>query len=241
MSGEQIIEIVRAYADAPNIRRAERSAAGTMPAGAFQFCEAMRTASSLGWYVYPPKDISLLFDGREVFFFEDDQWFPIKSTNFESSFRDDWAQYAPHSLKELDPPFISELFLPGAIQIWSGYFISSQPGWSVLIRPPVNYNVRTSFVCYEGVVETDRFKPCPLFINLQLIATGREIFISRDRPLFQIQPLLRSSYASGFGELEILELDELDWDGVQNTVRSVNLRDCHRPGNYATSARKRKT
>lgn len=240
-----IVKCYRAYRHAPDIRKAEKSAAGTLPAGAFQFCEAMRTASSFGWYVYPPKDISLVFDGKEIFFHEDGQWFPVKSVNFEQDFRDYWQEAAPEDLSELDPPFLSELFVPGILQIWSGYFIETEKNWSTLIRPPVNYDIRSSFTCFEGLVETDQFRPCPLFINIKLLSTDREIFISKDRPLFQIQPILRSCYTNADAQgMAIDDFDAgdsaFDWDGVGRTLRKTENRDERRPGSYASSRRKRK-
>lgn len=239
-----IVKLHKAYRPAPDIGKADKSAAGTMPAGAFQYCEAMRTASSYGWYVYPPKDLSLVFDGREAFFFEDDQWYPVKSVNFEEEFRRYWQRSAPADLAEFDPPFLSELFVPGILQIWSGYFIETAEDWSVLIRPPVNYDARSSFSYFEGIVETDQFKPCPLFINIRLLATDREIFIPKDRPLFQIQPLLRASYAAADQQslvLAPLDADDppFDWQGARRALRKVEDRHGRRPGTYASSRRKR--
>lgn len=238
------VSVWKAYQDAPDIRRAEKSAAGTLPAAAFQYCEAIRTASSFGWYVYPPKDISLVFDGREVFYHEDDQWFPLKATNFEEDFRSYWRSCAPDELGELDPPFMSELFVPGNIQIWSGYFVSTAPGWSLLVRQPANYGARSSFNIYEGIVETDRFRPWPLFINISLLSTDREIYISKDRPLFQMQPIPQIAYSSEAHQLEQYDSlsahsNTLDWEGVSQTVRNTTNKDARHPGRYSVETRKR--
>ncbi|MEO0542662.1 MAG: DUF6065 family protein [Pseudomonadota bacterium] len=238
------VSVWKAYPGAPNIRRAEKSGAGTLPAGAFQYCEAMRTASSFGWYVYAPKDISLVFDGREVFYYEDGQWFPLKSISFEDEFREQWRSQAPDDLKDYDPPFMSELFVPGAIQIWSGYFVSTSPDWSLLVRQPANYDIRSSFSTFEGLVETDRFRPWPLFINIRLLTTDREIFISKERPLFQMQPIPRQAYQSSAFEMDlnqqlVAEDQSISWDGVRHTVRKIENKETRRPGSYAVDARKR--
>jgi len=240
-----VLRFIKAYPAAPDIRRAEKSAAGTMPAAAFQYCQAMREASAFGWYVYPPKDIHLLFDGKETFFFEEDQWYPVKSTNFEDEeFRTQWEQTAPEDLRELDPPYLSELFVPGSIQIWSGYFVGSRQGWSTLIRPPVNYDTRSAFVCHEGLVETDHFQPCPLFINIKLLTTGREIYIPHFKPLFQVQPIQRACYQDPALKTDVLEIlgtpdEPFDWQGFRGTVRDMAQRDSHRPGGYGAAARRR--
>ncbi|MFN0114793.1 MAG: DUF6065 family protein [Paracoccaceae bacterium] len=237
------VRVWKAYPAAPAIRRAEKSALGTMPASAFQYCEAMRAAASFGWYVYPPKDISLYFDGREPFIFEDGQWFPVKSTNFEDGFRADWRKHAPHDLSEFDPPFITEIPVPGVIQIWSGYFVETAPEWALLFRPPVNFDLRSSYSVFEAVVETDHFRPAPLFINIRLLRTDTEIFLSKDRPLFQIQPLPKSAMSAAAHSLEVTEglSDEtgLDWAGVGRTLRKSTERADRWPGRYAVDVRKR--
>ena len=233
----------KCYADAPAIVRADRSALGTMPAAAFQYCEAMRTASSFGWHVFPPKDIHLFYDGKEIFYYEDNQWYPTKSTNFEPEFRQSWDEMAPEVLAEKDPPFLSELFVPGLLQIWSGYFLSTEEGWSTLIRPVVNFDVRSSFSAFEGLVETDHFKPMPLFINLRLAATGREIYIPKDKPLFQIQPVMKESYGAVLNDAVVHEMDAentkgFEWDRYLDTVRDKGAAASHSPGRYAVATRK---
>jgi len=237
------VRIWKAYKPAPDILKAQKSAAGIMPAGAFQYCEAMRVASGYGWYIYPPKDVSLFFDGRESYFHEDDQWFPIKSTQFEPEFQAHWNENAPEDLAFLNPPFITELFVPGGIQIWSGYFVETAPGWSLHVRSPVNYDIRSSISHYEGIIETADFKPCPLFINFKIVKTDTEIFLPRDRPLFQMQPILRESYTEGDRELAIAsDFDDpdapFDWDSLRGIMRKASERDQRRPGRYAADRRK---
>ena len=58
--------LVKFYRFIPGARapqRADRSAAGSMPTRAFRYCEAMRTASALGWYIFPPMNFKLMWDG----------------------------------------------------------------------------------------------------------------------------------------------------------------------------------
>ena len=60
------VPLVKFYRFLPGARapmRADRSAAGSMPTRAFRYCEAMRTASSLGWYIFPPMSFKLMWDG----------------------------------------------------------------------------------------------------------------------------------------------------------------------------------
>ena len=93
------------------------------------------------------------------------------------------------------PAFLSRLQLPGLVQIWTGLLCSTAPGWSVLVRPPSNMRGSFLYSAYEGIIETDSFRPCPLFMNIQLLATDVDIQLPKLVPLLQVQPLLRETYS----------------------------------------------
>ena len=238
-----LLTLYKAYPQAPDIRYAERGAAGTMPASAFQYCEAMRTVSAFGWYVYPPKDISLYFDGIETFIFEEGEWIPLKSYTFEDEFRAKWRTVAPENLRDRDPPYISDLPFPGYVQIWSGYFAETQPNWSLHVRAPVNNSERSSFQHFEGVIETDKWKPAPIFGNIRILKTGVEVYIDHQRPFLQIVPIYRAMdmvKPVDYTEIDLLS-DEgakrFDWNGLENTTRHAKKDVNYRPGRYATTVR----
>jgi hypothetical protein len=92
-------------------------------------------------------------------------------------------------------------------------------------------------------VETDRWFG-PLFVNIRLTATDRPIEFSADRPLFQVQPLMRETYSEqhlrSFKLIESLSgLTTEDWDAYRETVVKPNG-TAYRPiGRYAVSVRKR--
>lgn len=244
MENEPIVTFYKFFQDAPDVRRADKNGVGSMPAVAFQYCEAMRQAASFGWFVYPPTDLHLLYDGKEVFQYEGEQWFPLKSVDFSEDYLTDWKTIAPAELKDHYPPYLTEFYVPGIVQIWSGYFVQSKPGWSLLVRGPSNFDARSSISLYEGIVETDEYKPAPLFINVRCVSTDREIYISRNEPLFQVQPVRRETYNQAINNFEIRnaapqDYADFDWDGLKRTVRDVRERGQRPPGTYAVSARKR--
>ncbi|PZX12249.1 hypothetical protein LX81_03656 [Palleronia aestuarii] len=244
MSTEPILTLHKAYAPAPDIKPAEKGAAGTMPAAAFQYCEAMRRAASTGWYVYPPKEMSLYFDGYESFIHDDGDWIPIKSLPFEQAFRDRWNASAPEHLKGFDPPFVSDLFVPGAVQIWSGYFVQTRPGWSLHVRGPVNFGARSAITHYEGIVDTDDYAPSPLFINFKIVKTDVEVHLPTGRPLFQVMPVYRAQdprSAHSFATHDIFASDaDFAWEAMGRTIRPVEKGPDDRPGRYAAERRRRK-
>jgi hypothetical protein len=241
----EIITFHRVFPAAIAPMRADQSALGTLPAAAYQFCEAIRAASSFGWYVFPPVDIRLRWNGFEVLHLVDDEWRPLGSEHLGDEFLELWDAHVPPDLLGRAPPYISNLFVPGIVQIWSGLLVGSTDGWSILVRPPANMP-SSSYLCYEGLIETDRFKPCPLFVNIRLLSTDRDIVIPRTRPLFQVQPVRRESYADAilrdveFRTGEGFGLSPEDWAGFRKTIRSAVAGDTsHRAGSYGAAVRRR--
>lgn len=227
----------------------DKSALGSMPAAAHQFCEALRAASSFGWYIFPSHDIRLRWDGAQTFFDSEDGWSPLTSV-LDPELSSYWDTHCPEDMKGGAPPYLSALFVPGVVQIWSGLLVSTAPNWSVLARPLANLAQSRAFACYEGIIETDWFKPTPLFINIRLSATDTVIEIPRNKPLFQLQPVHRLSYTtamSSFVEHEGLQprigtnggMSPEDWAGLNSTVRSVSPTRPHDTGRYGADVRKR--
>jgi hypothetical protein len=225
--------------------RADPSVLGTLPARGFQYCEALRAASSFGWYVFPPIDFTLQWDGSQVIwtYRGAKAWYPLASAQFPG-YQTVFDRVAPSRLRGFSPPFLSVGLEPGLIQIWSGLMIESAENWSVLVRPPANLPRNLAFDLYEGIVETDRWFG-PLFTNIRLIKTDVPIHFSTEIPLVQVQPLHRSIYAeeisNNFGLVaDASEFSSETWSRYEQTIVKPNI-DPQRPvAAYATSVRRRR-
>ena len=243
-SAEPTVTFYRAIPQSFEPMRADRSALGVIPTAAFQYCEALTSASAFGWYVFPPMTFHLQWDGTDVIWSYDDAdaWFPLTSEHFPN-FPEHFDRAAPDDIRGYAPPFLTRSFFPGVVQVWSGLFVKTAPGWSLLIRPPDNLPRSQSYECYEGILEADRWFG-PLFINLRLTATDRPIEINHKKPLLQVQPLLRETYSERnlrefkvVDELAALSTDE--WNGYCEAIVKPN-RGHYRPvGSYAARVRKR--
>jgi hypothetical protein len=232
--------------------RADKAASGVLPTIAFRHCEPVRTASSFGWYVFPPEDVVLRWDGADVLMRMDTGWEPLTQTVLPDM-GEYWDRCAPEALQGMAPPFVSTLPVRGYVQIWSGLLCKAAPDWSVLVRPLVNIPSTNHYRCFEGVVEADRFAPFPLFMNIQLLATNVDIVIPKVQPFFQVQPLLRQTYQglahefevrpglwSEEGGVSLLSADE--WAGYRSTVRLNQTEGDDiqiEGGTYAVDSRKR--
>jgi hypothetical protein len=211
--------------------RADRSAGGTLPTRAFRYCEAITSASALGWYIFPPLPFSLIFDGSDIGWncpaFEGfiplgrAAQFPYLSAKFD--------QIAPAWAKGFCPPFLSSLKEPGMVQIWSGLMARTAPDYSLLVRPPVNLPRSRGYEQYEGIVSSDAWFG-PLFTNIRLTRTDYPVLFSPSDPLFMAQPVhreaLSDSLLNSFEVGQVSDLTERDWQDFRETVVSRNERGC---------------
>ena len=225
--------------------RADASVLGTLPSRGFQYCEALRSASSFGWYVFPPIDFTLQWDGSEIIwtYRGAKAWYPLTSAQFPG-FAAAFDRAAPEHLRGFSPPFLTAVPEPGIVQVWTGLFVESAEDWSILVRPPANLPRSLSYDLYEGIVESDRWFG-PLFTNLRLIKTDVPIHFGSETPLLQVQPLHRSTYAdevsNRFGLVNGLKAFSAEtWSRYEETLVKPNLEPSRPIGAYATEVRKRR-
>jgi len=240
---DPLVSFFRLIPDARNPQRADRSAGGTLPTRAFRHCEPSTAASGYGWYVFPPIDFSLVWDGTDVLwtYKGEESWYPLEVAQYPG-FSDYFDEHAPDDVKSFAPPFLGAGPNPGIIQVWTGIFARSQPGWSLLVRPPANLPRRHGYELYEGIIETDRWFG-PLFTNLRLTRTDQPIEIRKDYPLIQVQPVPRAAYSNetlaSFENLDSIDAFSAgDWQNFRDTVVAPNVAPVRPRGRYAATARK---
>ena len=224
--------------------RADTSGLGTLPSRGFQYCEALRSATSFGWYVFPPIDFTLQWDGSQVIwtYRGAKAWFPLTSAQFPG-YAKVFDRAAPARLRGFAPPFLTALVEPGVVQLWTGLMVQTAENWSVLVRGPANLPRNLAFDTYEGIIETDRWFG-PLFTNLRLIKTDVPVHFSTETPLLQVQPLHRSTYAEEVSNSFRLvgapaEFAHDAWSRYEESIVRPNLEPA-RAGAYAATVRRRR-
>ena len=230
----------------PLPERAGRDALGTLPVRAARWCDAVATASAYGWWLYPPIDFDLLFDGERIWWscssaFEG--WLPLEAAQFPD-FAAAFDAVAPAGAQGYSPPFLTVLPEPGMVQIWTGLQARTAPGWSLLLRAPANLPSPAGAASFEGMVETDLW--CgPIFTNLRLTRTGEPVEFRRHLPFVQAVPVPQSAYSDEvFARMEmttsLLALNDEDWNGWMADVVAPNQDANHKPGRYAMAVRRRR-
>jgi hypothetical protein len=234
---EPICRFYRLIPDAPVPRRADRSADGMLPVRAYRYCEAVAAASAFGWYIYPPLNFSLVWTGTDTHWtYEDaDGWFAVRSAQYPG-FLEIFENDAPDIVKPLAPPFLTLSREPGVVQVWSGYLARTAPGWALLSRGPANIPANQGYDNFEGIVETETWFG-PLFTNVRLTQNAPVEF-HKNRPMFQVQPLLRQCYSEpSFEVLEMGDLDAVDWQRFEKTM-VPNADHTRSLGHYAVDVRR---
>jgi len=244
-SGSPLVKFYRFIPGARAPQRADRSAAGSIPARALQYCEAMRTASAFGWYVFPPLSFKLMWDGANDVVWSyggSDDWYALSAAQ-APGFASYFDGIAPDGVRGYAPPFLGAFKDPTGLMLWSGFVARTPPGWGLLIRPPANLVHSQGYQSYEGIIETDRWFG-PLFVNLRLTRPNVPIEFDANYPFLQVQPVHRAVYGNVLNEFEVVEeLGELtpgDWEDFRNTVVHAAA-DPHRVrGDYGARTRKRR-
>jgi hypothetical protein len=213
-----------------------------------RYCDALTSATGYGYWVFPPIDIRLMWDGEQVFwsYGEDDSWLPLSGTESGAvQFPDYAAEFdavAPEWLRGYSPPFITAMPEPGGVQIWTGLMAKTRPGWSLGVRSPVNLPAIPGLVTWEGIVETDIWFG-PLFNNFRLTRTDFTVQIRAHAPFLQVQPVPQIAYRddmlSDFHLSTPADLSPEDWVRL-GEVLLPNPDHEARQGSYAVAVRKRR-
>jgi hypothetical protein len=239
------VKFYRMLRAAPLPRRAGRDAMGQLPDRAVRYCDASTQASSFGWWLFPPMDFKVMWKsnrilwswgGRAEWFLLDAAQFPGYAAEFDASVPDEVRGYAP--------PFLTALPETGVVQIWTGFFARSAPGWSLNVRAPANLEPVTNSLTYEGIVEADVWFG-PVFANIRLLRQDEPLHFSIERPILQVQPISRECYGdAAMNAMSLVpDLDaftDLDWNDFARTVIEKNKTGRAKLASYAVAARRRR-
>jgi hypothetical protein len=226
--------------------RADRSACGTLPVRAVRYCEALTSATAFGWWLFPPIDLEMLWDGSEIFWRcnEAPDWMALLPSAQLPDYSAAFDAVAPEALKGCSPPFLTALPEPGTVQLWSGLIAQTAPDWHLLVRAPANIAQAGGICLFEGIVETDRWFG-PLFTNMRFTRSHLPVRLRADYPLIQVQPVPRHSYSND--TLDRMEITmgpscftAEQWNAYQASIVEPNSRPNRPFGAYATSARKQR-
>jgi hypothetical protein len=195
------VEFFSHYEGAPLPQPASNDAMGTLPVRAAQFCLPLKAASGFGFYLYPPFDFAVRWDGtRSSFTWLDEDGEPERWRSMENNalFYHPTAAAALASVpaeragvlgEVMDPEghsFINaDPRSPNTMEITTGLVVRTQPGWGSAIRSVANWASPRPYMVLDGVIETDWYRT-DIPITIRLPQPG-EVRFSRSLPMAQLQ------------------------------------------------------
>lgn len=248
MQEARTVEFYRLIQQGVPPKRAERSAAGYLPGRGMRYCDALTSATGYGYWVFPPMDIRLIWDGEQVFwsYGEDESWLPLTGTDSGAVqypyYADEFDAAVPEFLRGYSPPFLTALPELGGVQMWTGLLAKTRPGWSLAVRSPVNLPGIPGVVSWEGIIETDLWFG-PLFTNFRITKTETPVYVRSQVPIIQVQPIPQLAYReetlSSFAVSDATDLADDDWQQL-GKVLLPHPNPTIRQGEYAVMVRKRR-
>jgi len=162
---------------------------GSVPTQALK-CKPLAQASTRGHYLFPPKTFGLRLDGTDV------EWFlegrsmgyltgePHEAVQYPGMLRA-WDRRVPNALRGWSPPWIGLNFNSTIVQVWTGYVVTTAPGWHLQVGAPANLPGPTGVFHYQAIVPTDSYGG-HLFVAIALTAHDRPVTFHRNRPFVQV-------------------------------------------------------
>ena len=220
--------------------RADRFASGTLSMRAARYCEAVTAASGFGWWLFPPVETLLSWDGRIILWSTDgDDWLPVDDAVDFPGFPQEFDSQVPDFLRGAAHPYLTALPEPGLIQVSLGVLASTSEGWCLLLRRPANFPLPGHFEHFEGIIATDH-RLSHLFINLRLTKTDFPIRLRNDMPIAQAQPIPRQALTeTALADVRAEDnLSPAEWEQYYRTIAEPNSRPDRAFGAYAVAERR---
>lgn len=244
--------------DAPAPAPASSSVRGSLPSRAVQFCPPIMTASSFGWYVFPPLDFALRWDGRhtEWALIEDNEpstWYSLAGGHDVA--RPDGARVLEKvpAARRGDLAFIfgesgeevgflnADPRAQNTIEVHAGLIMRTSPGWVTLTRSVPNWPHSPDYQLLEGVIETEWYRSL-IPTMVRLTTPGRVVRFYRSEPMMVVQvvPKAAATASASWREEPVAGLDAFPEEVWKEFVGTRSRRQAApKPGGYLREVKRR--
>jgi hypothetical protein len=206
---------------------------GSPPFRAATFCEPFRTGSGFGWYLYPPVNCFIKWDGTSFKWLPEgsDGWLPMTNVPALTLLRLRGVQ--PSDDPILGLPVFAAVPESGVLQVWTGLAAVTPPDWSLVVRGVPNFPGSLTYEVLDGIIETGWWHG-PLAGLLRFRRSDEPVQLSRQVPLFALQPVPAEAYQNE--TLRRMEFVPADVESLPATRRMVadalDVREDGKPGGY---------
>jgi hypothetical protein len=213
-----LVEFFSLYEDIHAPEPGSRDIRGSMPARAAQRCPPVTEAAAFGWYVYPPVDLALRWNGGDTEWspLEDNE--PVKWRSLAGGVndtlqlgRDVVAQLRESGRDGADlfdtyggtVPFIdADPRGPDRIEMVTGLLVRTRPGWVLHVRQAANWPTIDGLQVYEGILETEWYRSFVPTI-MRLTTQGKVVRLYKRIPLLSVTALPKAVVEANSGTVPV--------------------------------------
>lgn len=199
MEFDPVLKVWNLHSDSSRIEKADIQLNGYANQDAIKFCGPYKFSNQIGYWVYSPVDIDILWKGGRDFEhilhtpYDNSDYINVsKLIRDEDPISNNNIWISPH---EGRTKFTFGLVEEGLVQIWTGCIFKTPPNWCLQIRSVINFPER-GFQIMNGVLDTD-WMFYDIWINIVFTKKDEWIKIRKNDkiPLAQLVPIPRESYA----------------------------------------------
>jgi hypothetical protein len=231
------------FAEAVLPRPADPTARQQAPMRAVAHCEPFRAAAGWGWYLYPPIDFLVKWDGMAFEWMPkgSDRWLPLKMVPVRTLRRYSGADDNSVDDYVLDHTFIGAAPEPGVLQVWTGLVAVIPRDWALLVRGLPNVPAETgAYETLEGIIEAGWYHG-PLVTNLRFRKTDQVVQFLRRTPIFAVQPIPVVAYQSELPRTaQLVPATADNQDEIANILAEADGVHEASPGGYRREVRRRR-
>lgn len=248
------VEFFLFYPEAPPLVPASNSVNGSLPVRATQLCPPVTTASGFGWYIFPPLDFAMRWDGQESHFSllvdnEPTEWRSLAGGKnlFLSDGMERFGELPDDRRRDIE-----EMLPPGGIPIANadprgpfrvelqfGLMARTSPGWASLVRSAPNWPY-AGYQVLEGIIDTSWSRSL-IPVMVQFTEPQRVVRFYRNVPAAALQVVPEVSYSSATTKAATVTrgASAVPEDIWREHVETRTARYRHeRPGNYMLRQRR---
>jgi Family of unknown function (DUF6065) len=201
------VDIYTFFPDARPPEPASSSVNGSLPVRAYQYCSPVVAGSGFGWYLYPPRDFALRWNGvdTDLALMENDELGEWKSLAGGKDFVPPDAMQQLGEMSEQRREELGRIMAAGGLELANcdprapqlvevhlGFVMRTSPGWSTAFRSVPNWPY-TGYLVLDGIIETAWFRSF-IATPIRLTEMNRIVRFYRNQPFAAMQVVPDVSY-----------------------------------------------
>lgn len=186
------LQVWRIHPEGIRLEPSEKTLRGDAPHGATLWCGPFTHANQYGFWVYPPMDVDIIWYGGRSFDYKIVEEYADTDLQVVQQLQSptDPFKYSPRN--KIDFGAVHD----GVVSIWTGCIFQTPPGWSLMIRNPINVTSTSTYRVQDAILETD-WMPYDIWLNIQFLVQNQWVRIRKKPtwpPIAQLIPVPREAY-----------------------------------------------